>query len=198
MYLASHMLLTPHRHRWVAPGRVRPTAVPCAQEKGRLGIKGSEGYRTNKWNVSNIGEYSTKVTSLEMQSTDTARVCWGWSGKFGPLPASARVVSTIKLNSLTGKVIEQTDEVQLTGNVAASALYSLRKGLWGARHRARHIGGKVRFPSHAGTPARAMRAPRVRHFCGVSLPASVWAVYAGAAAVRNVQGARRCRCAGCR
>ena len=109
-----------------------------------MSFKGSQKYKTNTWNRDHIGDYTTKVTSLKMLDTERARVCWTWSGKLGPLPVSATVASTLKLNTLTGKILEHEDDVQLTCNPAAAALYSTRKGLWGTRQRASRLGDRVR------------------------------------------------------
>lgn len=93
-----------------------------------------------------MAEYNTKVTSLKMSDNQTAIICWRWTGKLGPLPLSATVTTLLTLNVLTGKVLKQEDDVQLTCTPPAQLLYTLLKGVWCKQQDAKNLGDQVRCP----------------------------------------------------
>jgi hypothetical protein len=114
------------------------------QERGVAKFKGALGYKANTWNQDTMADYTTKINAMEMLDNETARVAWEWRGQLGPFDAAADVVSALKLNVLTGKIVEHTDEVAMRANPVARVLYSAQKGLWGKRQGAKAFGNKAR------------------------------------------------------
>jgi hypothetical protein len=107
-------------------------------------LSGRQYYRENTWNQDHMQEYRTEITAMDMIDNERAEIRWTFSGKLGPIPVSGKVTSSLKLNVLTGRIEEQTDEVELTGNPLGQLQYRLMKWTWAQKLHARQVGEKVR------------------------------------------------------
>jgi hypothetical protein len=110
------------------------------QEPGVVKVQGKAYFRELTWNQRNLTDYTTKIRSMNMTDNENA---WSWSGQSGAFQLGANVVTKLNLNVLTGRVIQQVDEVQLTGNPLAQISYKVSKWAWARRLAAKQMGDSV-------------------------------------------------------